>query len=387
MGDSESFWQSALLSRGRFLGLGALAVIGAACGGGKSETGGGTSTPAASTGGAAAPPPSGLEQELRIYNWAQYIDPASEKAYAKELGVKVTETNYGSNEELFTKLQTTKGQSVYDIIVPDADHVRIEKDLGLLLELDHEQIPNLANLAPHWTQLPYDIGNVYSVVKDIGITCMAYRTDLIKQDLKSWKDFFDYLPSTPAGVRVNVIESPSEIIGVALNSLGHSMSTEDDAQLEEARKLLLAVRPFIDTINVLDIDDMSSGKIHMAITYSGDGLRAQAARAKQNDFTVVAPEGLSEIWIDNWSISAFAPDPKAAHAWINFILEPKNNAREMLYHNYEVGTPDSFPLVGDLATNPLIVFGDRILNDYEILKTTPSGLEKRIKIWDEFKAA
>ena len=106
MGDTESFWQSALVSRRRFLGLGALAVLGAACGGGKTETppagtSGGVSTPAASTGGAAAPPPSGLESQLRMYNWAQYTDPATEKAFTKELGVKVTETNYGSNEELF----------------------------------------------------------------------------------------------------------------------------------------------------------------------------------------------------------------------------------------------------------------------------------------------
>ena len=77
MGDTESFWQSAVVSRRRFLGLGALTLLGAACGGGKTEAPpAGTSAPAASTGGAAAPPPSELEKQLRIYNWAQYTDPA-----------------------------------------------------------------------------------------------------------------------------------------------------------------------------------------------------------------------------------------------------------------------------------------------------------------------
>ena len=380
MGDPPTFWESARTSRRGFLGLGALTVLGAACGG-KTSSGGNA---ASSTTGATTTGP--LENNLRIYCWAQYIDPGSEKAFATQSGVKVTETNYGSNEELFTKLQTTQGQKVYDIVVPDADHVRIEKGEGLLLRLDHDRIPNLKNLAAHWTQLPYDPGNEFSVVKDIGITALAYRTDLVKQDLRSWKDFFDYLPQTD-GIRVNFIESPAEVIGVALNSLGYSMNTEDDAQLEQVRKLLLKVRPYVDTINVLDIDDMSSGKIAMALTYSGDALRAQAARAKQNDFKVVAPEGRSEIWIDNWCISALAPDPNAAYAWINFILSPANNAREMKYHSYEVGTPASFPLVGKLAKNPLVVFPERILNDYEILRTTPAGLQKRIKIWDEFKAA
>jgi hypothetical protein len=54
---------------------------------------------------------------------------------------------------------------------------------------------------------------------------------------------------------------------------------------------------------------------------------------------------------------------------------------------YEVGTPASYPLVGDLAQNPLVVFPDRILNDYEILETTPERQNSRQAIWDAFKAA
>ena len=64
---------------------------------------------------------------LNFYNWAQYHDPKNAKEFSKKFGVAFNESNYTSNEELLTKLQTTKGQSVYDIIVPDADHVRIEK--------------------------------------------------------------------------------------------------------------------------------------------------------------------------------------------------------------------------------------------------------------------
>ena len=94
-----------------------------------------------------------LEGQLKFYNWAQYVNPANTKAYTDTTGVKFEEANFTSNEQLLTKLQTTKGQKTYDIIVPDADHVRIEKDLGLLMKLDHSLIPNLKNLAPHWTQV------------------------------------------------------------------------------------------------------------------------------------------------------------------------------------------------------------------------------------------
>ena len=329
------------------------------------------------------------EGQLNIYTWAQYQDPANIKTFAKQAKVTVHSTYYTSNEQLLTQLQTTKGQKTYDIVVPDGDHVRIEKGgsgLGLLAPLDHSLIPNLKYLGPQWRKLAYDPGNRYSVPKDAGVTAFAYRTDRIKAKLQSWKDFFAFLPHAK-GLHVNFIESPAEVIGMALVSLGYSMNTTSDKELAAAQKLLIAVKPFVSTINEVYDDDFSAGKIDLGITYSGDALRIQAARKAKNDINVVLPTGVSELWIDNWAISAYAPHPKAAHAWINYILAPKANAAEMRYVSYEVPTPASFPLVGAAAKNPKIVFPARVFKDYEILKTTPDGLQKRVKIWDEFKAA
>src|SRR3954454_12184362 len=329
------------------------------------------------------------EGQLNIYTWAQYQDPDNLKAFSKQAGVKVHSTYYTSNEQLLTQLQTTKGQKTYDIVVPDGDHVRIEKGgggLGLLMPLDHSLIPNLKYLGPQWRKLAYDPGNKYSVPKDAGVTAFAYRTDRIKANLRSWKDFFAFLPHAK-GLHVNFIESPAEVIGMALVSLGYSMNTKSDKELAAAQKLLISVKPYVSTINEVYDDDFSSGKIDLGITYSGDALRIQAARKAKNDIRVVLPAGVSELWIDNWAISAFAPHPKAAHAWINFVLQPKVNAAEMRYHSYEVPTTASFAFVGAAAKTPKVVFPPRVFKDYEILQTTPDGLQKRVKIWDEFKAA
>jgi spermidine/putrescine transport system substrate-binding protein len=370
---------SARMNRRDLLGLGALALGAAACGGSTGGGGGATASSQSLSG-------KKIEGTLKFYNWAQYVNPENTKAYEAQTGVHFDESNFTSNEQLLTKLQTTKGQKTYDIIVPDADHVRIEKDLGLLMKLDHSLIPNLKNLAPHWTQLPYDPGNVYSVVKDTGITCFTKRADTVTADLRTWKDFFDFLPHS-GDLTVNFIESPSEVIGVALNSLGYSMNTDDEGQLNQVRDLLLKVKPYVDTVNEVYVNDFQAGKIDLGITYSGDGLRIQSARKKEGDIDVIAPEGKSEIWTDNWAISAYAPDPVAAHKWIDFILEPAVNAKEMDYVAYEVGTPASYPLVGELAKNPLVVFPDRILNEYEILETTPERQNTRQEIWNAFKAA
>jgi spermidine/putrescine transport system substrate-binding protein len=366
------------VNRREFIGASALALAAAACGGTTSAGGSNTPSTIAST--------AKMEDKLNIYNWAQYINPKNLNGFKAAFpSLHVSTGFFASNEQLLTQLTTTKGQQVYDIIVPDADHVHIEKGLGLLKPLNHALIPNLKYLDKYWTQTTYDPGNVYSVVKDTGITGFTMRTDTVKADLKSWKDFFDFLPHA-SGLKVNFIESPAEVIGVALNSLGYSLNSEDDSQLNQAQNLLLNVRPYVDTINEVYINDFSAGNIDLGITYSGDGIRIRTARKAQNDIKVVAPQGRSEIWTDNWAISAYAPDPVAAHAFINYILEPKHNAFEMEYNQLEVGTPASFKYVGAAAHDPLVVFGPEILNDYEVLRTTPQGLQKRITIWDKFKA-
>jgi len=113
------------LNRRELLGAGAIAIAAAACGG---STGGGGNAPSVASSSLNTKK---IESTLNFFNWAQYHDPKNAKAFSQKYHVAFKESNYASNEELLTKLQTTKGQAVYDIIVPDADHIRIEKQLGL----------------------------------------------------------------------------------------------------------------------------------------------------------------------------------------------------------------------------------------------------------------
>ena len=366
------------VNRAQFLGVGALALTAAACSG---SSGGGE----AAASSVAVIPAAQIEPNLRVASWPRYTDPANVRAFSKANGVRVIESSYTSNEQLLEQL--TSGRMPHDVIVPDADHVNIEKGLGLLSELDHSLIPNLKHLDPHWTTLSYDPGNRYSVIKDTGITTFARRSDRVPDDLQQWDQFFDFL-SHSSGLNVNFVDSAAEVIGVALIALGHSINSDDPDDLEDARQLLLQVRPYVSTINGEYLREFQDGNIDLGIAYSGDALRIQAARAAFGDIEIAVPD-TSEIWIDSWAIAASAPDPHAAHAWINYMLTPAVNAREMEHNAYEVGTPASFPLVkpASLAKDPLVVFGDDILSNYQVLRTTPTGLQQRETIWAEFRAA
>ena len=125
--------------------------------------------------------------DLLLANWVDYSAPANYKGYAKEVGPKVKVSGFGSNDEILAKLRA--GGAKYDVISPTGYAVKTMADLGLIMPLTHELIPNLKNLSPAFTKTDYDPGNKYSVPKDYGITSFYWLTEKVSEK-----------PATIAGV-------------------------------------------------------------------------------------------------------------------------------------------------------------------------------------------
>ena len=92
-------------------------------------------------------------------------------------------SGFGSNDEILAKLRA--GGSKYDVISPTGYAVKTMADLGLIMPLTHELIPNLKNLSPAFTKTDYDPGNKYSVPKDYGITSFYWLTDKVSESPKT----------------------------------------------------------------------------------------------------------------------------------------------------------------------------------------------------------
>jgi spermidine/putrescine-binding protein len=377
--------RQALLAGG---GLAAAAYL-AGCGGSTAENGGG-----GGGGGeeqADAPPTPAdapVEQgDLLLANWVDYSDPANYKGYTKEIGPEIKVSGFGSNEEILAKLRA--GGSKYDVIAPSNNAVKTMADLGLIMPLTHELIPNMKNISPAFTQSDYDPGNKYSVPKDYGITSFYWLTDKVDAQPKTIADCFELL-KTPEfkDLRVNFLEGGVQLMALALAALGYSINTEEQSEIDAAKQLLIDVKPNVDTVNATYIERASRGEIDFGMGWNGDVRRAiEALKKKGREMVFMVPEGKGDYWVDNWVISAEAEHPVAAHKWLNYVLDPAVAGREMNYHQYAVPVEGLKGVDPALANDPIIDIPDEKIEGYEAQIDTAKGLQQRNRAYTEFKAA
>lgn len=241
------------------------------------------------------------------------------------------------------------------------------------------------NVDPKFHNTPDDPKSSYSVVKDWGTTGFMYRTDKIKERPTSWKEFVALVKKYSG--RTTMVDSSPEPIGSLAVMLGYSYNTDNEKELNEVRKVLLDLKPHILALHSSNYDTLiANGKAWMGLGWNGDGLLLASKVPAQY---VVAKEG-GEIWIDYYNIPVGASNPEAAHAWIDFVYQPKINGLETSYTYY--GSPLKRSLLkgtaaGKLLTNKVVFPPAATVKKLEFNQVSPKGTRLRERIWTEFKAA
>jgi putrescine transport system substrate-binding protein len=367
------------IASARLLGLSALLLL-AACSG----------KPAAP----AAPP--GEEKVLNLYIWNDYLADDTVANFEKETGIKVTVSNYGSNEELDSKL--APGSSGYDVVVPSASSYERQIKSGYYQKLDKTLLPNLGNMDPEIMQrlAMHDPGNDYAVLHMWGTTGIGYNVAKIKAampnaPLDSWKLVFD--PAVSKNFKkcgIAVLDSATEMFSMVLSYLGKNPNSQDPADLQAAGDAMNKFRPnlrYIDTQRM--IGDLANGEICLAVGYSGDMLQARD-RATENktgaEISYVVPKEGSIIWFDSYLIPKDAPHPKAAHAFINYMLKPEVIAAVTNKVNYANGNAKSAPFVKkevleDPSVYPPPEVKAKLTPD---LADTEEGTRTMTRLWTRF---
>ena len=257
-------------------------------------------------------------EQLIVYNWADYLPKEVLTRFTKETGIKVKYSTYDTNEVMYAKVKTLGGGG-YDVVVPSTYYVDRMRREGLLAELDKAKLPNMKNLDPKLLDQPYDPGNRPSVPYLTGSTGIAVRPDRKGNvaEITSWADLWN-----PAFKRqLLLIDDVREVFMMALRVLGYSGNTRNEAEIEAAYNKLKELMPNVKVFNAESPKDAYlSGEARVGMIWNGEAYMAQK---EVKDLRFVMPTEGPSLWMDNLVIPKKAPNPEAAHRFIDFLLRPE----------------------------------------------------------------
>ncbi|MCD1617466.1 polyamine ABC transporter substrate-binding protein [Salipiger marinus] len=308
-------------------------------------------------------------QEVRVYNWSDYIDESLLEKFESETGIDLIYDVFDSNEVLETKMLA--GSSGYDVVVPTGSFLQRQIMAGAFQKLDKSKLPNLENM---WDVIEertaqYDPDNEYSVNYMWGTTGIGVNVNKVKEVLGEDApiDSLDLI-FDPANMEklaacgVYFLDAPVEVIPAVLKYIGEDPDSKDPEVIAKTEPVLMAVRPYISKFHSSEyINALANGDICVAFGWSGDVLQARDRAAEaDNGVEVVynAPKEGALMWFDQMAIPVDAPNPDAAHTFLNFIMDPENMAAASNYVYYANGNEASQEFLNEDVIEDTAIYPD-----------------------------
>ncbi len=307
----------------------------------------------------------GEEKVVNMYNWSDYIAEDTIGNFEKESGIKVVYDVMDANETLEAKIMA--GNTGYDIVVPSLQFLARQSKADVYMPIDKSKLSNYKNLDPEMMAIiaKNDAGNTYGVPYLVGYTGIGYNVDKVKAAIgdipvDSWDLLFKpEFASKLKGCGIMALDTPTELVPIALNYLGENPNSQDPAVIAKAAPVLKVLNANIRTFHSSQyIDALANGDACVAIGWSGDvwQSRDRADEAKQGikvDFII--PKQGAPIFFDMMAIPKDAKHADSAYAFINFLLKPEVMAGISSYTSYANAITASKPLIDpSVSSNPNI---------------------------------
>lgn len=303
-------------------------------------------------------------------------------AFQNETGIKVNLSTYDSNETMYAKLHASK-KNFYDVILPSSYFVERMKKYDLLTKLDLTKLPNLKNIAPFFTNNPYDPNNEYHVPLLWGVTGIFYNQQWIKNPPEKWQDLWD-----PKLInQLMLVDDMRDVFSISLMSLGYKPNDENPEHIKAAYQHLLALVPNIklfasDAIQSLIIDEDAN----IGASWNGDIVKAQA---ENPNIRFVYPKDGILMWVDCLAIPKNAPHLDEAYELINFLLRAQSGADIVTNTGYSTTNQASISLLPKSITSNPYIFPPKSLiqSGYYQRDISESTMELYNDYWEQLKLA
>jgi len=335
---------------------------------------------------------------LHVYNWSDYIAPDTIANFEKESGIKVVYDVFDSNETLEAKLLA--GKSGYDIVVPSNSFLAKQIKAGVYQELDKSKLSNYDNLNKSLLKAVSvsDPDNKHAFPYMWGSMGIGYNPEKVKAALGVDKiDSWDVLmkPENIAKLKscgVSFLDSPTEMLPVALHYLGLPTDTTKKADLKQAEDLFMKIRPSIGYFHSSKyISDLANGNICVAVGYSGDIEQAKTRAAEAGGKVKIAydiPKEGAGSFFDMVAIPKDAENVEAAYAFMNYLLKPDVMAAITNSVRFPNGNEKATALVDkDITSDPGIYPSAEVQSKLYAIAHIPAATQREMtRSWTKIKS-
>jgi len=320
------------------------------------------------------------EGVLNLYNWGNYTSPELLEKFEAETGIKVTVTDYDSNDTALAKVEA--GGSGFDLVVPSGNYVPIWIEKGLIQELDPARLPNLANIAPEWQNPEFDPGRRYTVPWQWGTTGVAVNRSFYDGDINTSAIWLD--PPEELKGKINVTPEMNDVLAMAIMYEGGEPCTEDVEVLKRVRDRLIAAKPHWMSMDYGMEEKMATSDVPASVYWNGAIMRA---RLKNPDVAFGYPKEGFVIFSDQVALLSDAQNVDNAYKFLDFIIVPEHAAMLSAFARYANGIAGSEPFMpADMKDAPELVIPAELVDAGHLVQTcSPKAQEYYTAIWTELQ--
>jgi len=322
--------------------------------------------------------------KLYIYDWAEWWPEEIFEGFSEEFGIEVIRDHFASTDEVKTKFNLYP-DTPFDLItgIGIEDFVPL-LDIGVLREMNHDWMPNVFEyMAEDLMELDYDPGLEYSVATDLYFDCYVYNKEIVDDPrIPSWSVLFE--PADEFAGRITLLDDANETVGAALKYLGYNWYSDNEAELMEAKELLLAVKPQVMTYDSWPSLLLYGDEALISALWYGDGW------FMNDEYEAIVPALPSEgnkLGVDVAVNPIGSPNPAAAHLFLNYLFRPEVYA----FYIQTIWYPPTHTAVLELLPADFqekVAIPEGYLDKcdpFDPRAITGIGLELRTEIWEEMR--
>jgi spermidine/putrescine transport system substrate-binding protein len=350
----------------------------------------------------------GLKPEggtLNVFNYADYLWPGLVKRFEKQFNCSVKIATYNSADEATAKL--TAGTVDFDVVIGlSANNMVTLIAQQLMAPLNHSYLPNLAkNIWPALQDPFYDRSARYTVPYVVWLDGIGWRNDKIDADISGMKVPWDiFWESKPWSGKVGILDDERDALSMPMQRdamrAGRipDLNTEDPAIIAKAGKDLSQLTGISNIkVDITDYQTLPEAKSWLHQAWSGDMLGAVLyylpKGVKPDVISFWGPDTGGVVQNDLLWVVSKSKKQVLAHAFLNFLLDPKNAYDNFVQFNGYTppqNTIDAESLVKK-GLIPKSIAGavlrpDQFANNQELLALSVDGAKFWQNAWAKFKA-